>query len=337
MKDENLLMAPEQDVVLLSRVRLSRNYADIPFSPKLEGEQAQRNIERVDAAMNKMPEAGAYTLYRMKEQSPQQLRQLLEQHLISRSLIKRAEQSAALISTGYTVSVMINGEDHLRIQGLLPGLQLERSAELAFRVDDHLSTQGEFAFDPRWGYLTAGPTNAGTGLRAAVLLHLHALQAAGKAAQVGQEIARIGMSLRGLRGDGNRALGALYLLSNQATLGRTEEDIIRSLIAAAMQITGHERAMRTQMAAADKNAVADKLLRSLGILRYARIMEEKEFLGRMSDLRLAACLGMADIGVPKVDALMRELQQGALGAATGETDEARLNLLRADRLRSVLV
>ena len=313
MKDENLLMAPEQDVVLLSRVRLSRNYADIPFSPKLEGEQAQRNIERVDAAMNRMPEAGAYTLYRMKEQSPQQLRQLLEQHLISRSLIKRAEQSAALISTGYTVSVMINGEDHLRIQGLLPGLQLERSAELAFRVDDHLSAQGEFAFDPRWG-LTAGPTNAGTGLRAAVLLHLQPRRppASGPG---GGEIARIGIKPWGAAGRWQQGAGALYLLSKPGDPGPYRGGHHPLLIAAAMQITGHERAMRTQMVTADENAVADKL-RSLGYA-HARIMEEKEFLGRMSDLRLAACLGMVDIGVPKVDALMRELQQGALGRLPG--------------------
>ena len=338
MNNEDItLRAPEQDVVVSSRVRLARNYADTPFSPKMDAVLAQRTIERVVQAMGQLPEAGEYRCLRMNELSPARRQQLVEHHLISYDLLKYADWSAALISSGETVSIMVNEEDHLRIQGLLRGLQLQRAAELAFRVDDQLCAQGEFAFDPQWGYLTSCPTNTGTGVRASTLLHLPALSAAGQLSQIVQAIAKLGMTVRGLYGEGSDALGCMYQLSNQVTLGRTEEDIIRSLIAATLQITGHERAVREQMMAQDERGTSDKLMRSVGILKYARVMTVGELMPRMSDLRLAVSLGLVDYPMSGVDNLMTDMQPGSLATSAGEEkDEKALDVLRADILREAL-
>ena len=137
-----------------------------------------------------------------------------------------------VISSGETVSVMLNEEDHLRIQGLLPGMQLERSAELAFNADDALGAQNVYAFDPQWGYLTSCPTNVGTGMRASAMLHLPAITQNGQIGAIMQAVAKLGLTVRGLYGEGSEAQGDLYQLSNQVTLGRSEEDVIRSLQAA---------------------------------------------------------------------------------------------------------
>ena len=328
-------LAPEQDVVLSSRVRLARNYADIPFFPKMDDERAGLTIERARAAMERKPDD--YEFLRMAELSEDARNRLVERHLISYDLLKFSHWSAALISNGETVSIMVNEEDHLRIQGLLPGLQLERAAELAFKADDLLCEQGRFAYDAQWGYLTSCPTNAGTGMRASTMLHLPALSATGQIGSVIQAVAKLSMTVRGIYGEGSDAVGCLYQVSNQATLGRTEDDIIRALIAATLQLAGHERQVREAMSQQDAVAVADKLMRSVGILKTARMMSATEFMPRMSDLRVAASIGLVDYPINAVDALVWDMQNGSLAVRAGKTlSERARDALRADILRDVL-
>ncbi|MEF9974321.1 MAG: protein arginine kinase [Clostridia bacterium] len=328
--------APEQEVVVSSRVRLARNFSDRPFTPLMNAELAQQNIERVLGALDAGDDK-RYDFYRMNELSEEMRASLVERHLISNDLTKNLDWAAALIDKAQCVSVMINEEDHLRIQGLLPGLQLERAAELAFQVDDQMSAHAEFAFDSQWGYLTSCPTNTGTGMRASTMLHLPALNAAGQIGQIGQAIAKLGMTMRGLDGEGSDAVGCMYLISNQVTLGRAEEDILRSLIAATMQVSGHERATREQMLSQDATGVTDKLMRSLGILKYARVMTPTEMMTRMSDLRLAVTLGLADCPLPEIDRWTIELKTGTLSARSAEKlSERARDVLRAELLREKL-
>ncbi|MGJ4850802.1 ATP--guanido phosphotransferase [Bacillota bacterium Meth-B3] len=328
-------LAPEQDVVLSSRVRLARNYADIPFFPKMDGERAGLTIERARAAMERKP--GDYEFLRMAELSEDARNRLVERHLVSYDLLKFKQWSAALISSGETTSIMVNEEDHLRIQGLLPGLQLERAAELAFKADDRLSEQGRFAYDAQWGYLTSCPTNVGTGMRASTMLHLPALSATGQIGSIVQAVAKLSMTVRGIYGEGSDAVGCLYQVSNQSTLGRTEDDIIRALIATTLQLAGHERQVREAMNQQDAVAVADKLMRSVGILKTARMMSAAELMPRMSDLRVAASIGLVNFPVNAVDALVWDLQNGSLAVRAGEAlSERARDALRADILRDAL-
>ena len=173
------VLAPEQDVVISSRVRLSRNYEDLPFSPKLTREYAEEVIERTADAVFNTENGAAFTFLRMSELEEDARSRLVEHHLISYDLLKFVNRSAAMVSSAGTVTVMLNEEDHVRFQGLLPGLQLERSAEMALKLDEALGQRYPFAFDHQWGFLTACPANTGTGMRASVILHLPALSGGG--------------------------------------------------------------------------------------------------------------------------------------------------------------
>lgn len=329
--------APEQDVVLSSRVRLARNYQDVPFAPHMDADYAQKTIERAADAMLKSEEGQSFRLLRMAELSQDERTTLVEHHLVSYDLLKFADYSAALISSGETISVMVNEEDHLRIQGLLGGMQLERAADLAFKADDLLGADDVYAFDPQWGYLTSCPTNTGTGMRASAMMHLPALSATGQVGAVLQMVSKLGLTVRGLYGEGSDALGCLFQLSNQVTLGRTEEDMIKTLIAATLQIAGQERAVREQMKKSDPDALLDRLMRSVAILANARIMNLSEFMQRYSDMRLAAGMGLIDAPLSTVDRLMMDLQPASLNVrAERELTERERDMLRADILRAQL-
>lgn len=331
------IMAPEQDVIISSRVRLSRNYEDLPFSPKLTREYSEEVIDRTSEVVFNGVNGSAYTLLRMSELEEDARSRLVEHHLISYDLLKFVNRSAAMVSSAGTVTVMLNEEDHVRIQGLLPGLQLERAAEMALQLDENLEKRYPFAFDSQWGYLTACPANTGTGLRASVILHLPALNAAGQMGAVMQTIAKLGLTIRGLYGEGSESRGNLFQLSNQATLGRSEEDVIRSLAAAALQIVEHERVMRENAEKKDMLQLQDTLMRSWGELMYARLMTAKEFMSRYSDIRYAASMGYLHAPLPALDILMMDVQPGSLGVKAGKLIGQREGeILRAGILREEL-
>ena len=331
------VMAPEQDVVISSRVRLSRNYEDLPFSPKLTPEYAEEIIDRTTEAVFGTRNGAAFTFLRMADLEEDARSRLVEHHLISYDLLKFVNRSAAMISSAGTVTVMLNEEDHIRFQGLLPGLQLERSAEMALKLDEAVGEKYPFAFDHQWGFLAASPANTGTGMRASVILHLPALAGSGQMGAVMQTIAKLGLTVRGLYGDGSEARGNLYQLSNQATLGRSEEDVIRALSAATAQVVEHERSMREQAEKKDMLQLQDKLMRSWGELMYARLMNVGEFMNRYSDIRYAASMGYLHAPLPALDALMMDVQPGSIGVRAGKLMSPRESeILRAKTLREEL-
>lgn len=331
------VMAPEQDVVISSRVRLSRNYEDLPFSPKLNAEYAEEVIERTADVVFNTEHGAAFTLLRIGELEQDARSRLVEHHLISYDLLKYVNRAAAMVSSAGTITVMLNEEDHVRIQGLLPGLQLERSAEMALKLDEALEARYPFAFDPQWGFLTASPANTGTGMRSSVILHLPAITAAGQMGVVMQTIAKLGLAIRGLYGEGSEARGNLYQLSNQATLGRSEEDVIRAMAAATRQVVEHERSMREASEKKDMLQLQDSLMRSWGELTCARLMTGREFMQRYSDIRYAASMGYLHAPLPGLDQMMMDLQPGSLGVRAGKLISPRESeILRARLLREEL-
>lgn len=327
--------APEQDVVISSRVRLARNFEDIPFAHRQTDEQAEMCISRVASAIAQGRDGDAYRLYRMNELSEAQRMELSEHRLISNELLGAKDHGAAVISSGRNVSVMINEDDHMRIQGLMPGLQLERSAELAFCVDEDISKKYQLAFDSQLGYLTSYPTDVGTGMRISAVVHLPALTAARQVGPVMQAVSKLGLSLRGFYGDGSEARGQMYILNNQATLGRSEDDIIKSVTAAAEQIVGHERQMREKAEKADMLALQDRLMRSLGEVMNARIMTAREMTRRISDIRYAASMGYVHAPIAALDELIQDLQSGSLTIYAERTmTDREKDILRAELLRT---
>ncbi len=328
--------APSQqrDVVISSRVRLARNYQDIPFPTMMNDVWAAESVRRITDAVASVEDASAYRLVRMADISPVQRQSLVERHLISKDLFRRAELAAALIRQDERVSIMVNEEDHLRIQALMPGDQLTQAATLAREIDERIEQKVQYAFDEQLGYLTACPTNTGSGMRASEMLHLPALTMGGQMGAVGQGVAKLGLTIRGLYGEGSDAQGNLYQISNQITLGRTEQEIVETIEAVGKQIADLERRARQALTERDAIKLEDQLMRSVGVFTHARRMDSKEFMQRWSDVRLAAALGMVNIPPEQLDDLLYAAQPACMieKASKDLTAEQR-DQMRAELIR----
>jgi protein arginine kinase len=230
---------------------------------------------------------------------------------------------------------MINEEDHLRIQVLYPGFQLKQAWELADQIDDVLETSVSYAYDEKLGYLTSCPTNVGTGIRASVMMHLPALVITQQINRILQAITQVGLAVRGLYGEGSEATGNLFQISNQITLGQTEEEIIDNLHSVARQIIEHEKAARMKLMSESRTKITDRIRRSYGILSFAEVMDSKEAAQRLSDVRLGIDLGIVEHVPSRVmNELLIMTQPGYLqkhygkGLSPEERDLYRAKLIR---------
>lgn len=286
---------PSADIVLSSRVRLARNIEGIPFPHLMNDEQTARVMglaEEGAKELNRYGFLGRVELFQLSEVSPLERQVLVEKHLISPQQAREVKGKAVAISEDETVSIMVNEEDHLRIQCLFSGLQLAQAWELANRVDDALEGKINFAFSERRGYLTACPTNAGTGIRASVMMHLPALVMTNQAPRVFHTINQLGLAIRGLYGEGTEAKGNIFQVSNQITLGRSEEDIVAHLNGVVTQLIDHERQARAALQKEAGEQLEDRIGRAHGILSSARIMTSDEAMKLISDVRLGIDLGI---------------------------------------------
>jgi protein arginine kinase len=262
-------------------------------------EQGQSALQTVGQALSRL-ESGWHTrFFKLTDMKPLERRLLVEKHLASPLLVQDPiRHEAVAIDEEEDVSVMVNEEDHLRIQVLLPGLQLDQAWQVADRIDDSLEETLEFAFDATSGYLTAWPTNLGTGMRASVMLHLPALVMTRQAPQVFTTLAQVGIVVRGLYGEGSEALGNIFQISNQVSLGLTEEELCHNLTVIAQQIVGRERTAREQLKSQAGLALADRVARAWGILTNARIITSDEALNLLSDVKLGVDLGLLEGPLP---------------------------------------
>jgi protein arginine kinase len=286
---------PESDIVISSRVRIARNLSGYPF-PTLATE-SQREQLLADVQQASAQNHYHFHWQAMGELEPLAKQVLVEKHLISPNLANEARQSAVLISADETVSVMVNEEDHLRIQCLYAGLQVKEAWEQANAVDDLLEAKLDFAYDETRGYLTSCPTNVGTGIRASVMMHLPALVLTQQINRILAAITQVGLVVRGIYGEGSEATGNLFQISNQITLGQSEPEIIENLLSVVSQIITHERAARERLMKESPTRMLDKVQRSLGILTHAAIIDSKEAAARLSDVRLGIDLNLIE-GLP---------------------------------------
>lgn len=293
----------QKSVVVSGRIRLARNYADLPFSRPGKNPHAELCIERAVSAMQEAC-ADHYNLCRLSSLSPTDQLALVEKHLISRDLLKNGDSGAALIRDDQKISIMINEEDHLRIQAMVDNLDLEEAAREAFAAEEALEKVHGFSFDPQLGYLTSCPTNTGTGLRASLMLHLPMLDHFKQMGTVNQSVAKLGLTLRGIYGEGSDALGSVYQVSNQITLGRSEKDIVEAVTVVGRQLISMETKLRQRYLQNSPVELKDRIMRSYGLLRYAVSMDEKELMQHWSNLRLGICMGMLPHSPEQADRLL---------------------------------
>jgi len=321
---------PEQ-VIVSGRVRLARNYHDLPFLNLKSTENADKCIERASAGFEDCTEC--FTLYRLNEMTQNERQKLVERHLISRDLLKHASIGAALIREDRRLSIMINEEDHLRIQAIVSGFDLKTASEEAFRAEEMLEAICPFSFDHQLGYLTSCPTNTGTGMRASLMMHLPMLTRYKQMGNVNQNIAKLGLTIRGIYGEGSEALGDLYQVSNQVTLGRTEEEIIETVTAVGTQLIDMELSLREKAMEEKADEWLDALWRSLGLLRYARKMDEKEFMQHWSNLRLGAAMQQFSTPLTAIDELLTTAQNAHITRYAEQSDKP----LTVDQARCELI
>ncbi|MBF0253861.1 MAG: protein arginine kinase [Candidatus Omnitrophica bacterium] len=283
---------PNADIVMSSRIRLARNLDALAFSHWASKRQEREVLTRSEAAFAASKILKGSILIHMNDISDLDKQFLLERHLVSREQIVRPEFKAVAISDREMISIMVNEEDHLRSQVMQSGFALQEGWRIANQLDNELSVTLPFAFDPHWGYLTACPTNTGTGMRASVMLHLPALVMTKQVNRVIQAITKLGMVVRGLYGEGTDAEGNLFQVSNQITLGQSEPETIDHIERIIRQIIGHEENARKQLIKQNRELLYDKIWRALGVLKNAYIITSKETIHHLSMVRLGADLGV---------------------------------------------
>ncbi|MFV9511694.1 protein arginine kinase [Tepidibacillus sp. LV47] len=330
---------PESEIVISSRVRLARNLRNYPFPTLATDSQASAVVEEVRKALEQkeMKQISHFELIQMEDLTELQRRVLVEKHLISPNLAQESRKGAVALSENESISIMINEEDHLRIQCLYPGLQIYDAWKMASRIDDILEAKLDYAFDEKRGYLTSCPTNVGTGIRASVMLHLPALVISGQMNRMISAITQVGLTVRGIYGEGSEALGNLFQISNQITLGQSEEDIIENLYGVVKQLIDHEKQARAHLLRDSKVQIEDRVGRSYGILLHSKIIDSKEATGRLSDVRLGIDLKMIN-GLPPTifNELMVITQPGFLQHYAGEMTPFERDIKRADIIRQKL-
>lgn len=313
---------PDSDVVVSSRVRLARNFSAYPFPQRSTQEEREKIIsESCHALFDDNPVLKeSLDLVRFKDILPVDRQVLVEKHLVSKELAECDSEVGALISKDEQISIMINEEDHLRIQCLASGMQLEKVFELCNFLDDAISEKIDYAYSDTIGYLTSCPTNVGTAIRVSLMLHLPALTMTGYIRPVLESCGKLGLAVRGLYGENTEAYGNMYQLSNQVTLGKSEKDIVMSIKTIGYQIIEQERLLRLEILRSNPKKLEDRIMRSYGILRFARILTSEEALKRLSDLRLGINLGLIrKLSETDVNEMVLKIQPGNLQKYAGKT------------------
>lgn len=280
------------DVVVSSRVRLARNLSGYNFSLKLDNDEARKMIDETVSRIKNVSIIKDYTCYDFKNLNLYSRVAMKERHVISNFLLNQ-EVAAGMASPDENISIMLNEEDHIRIQSFVAGMDIKKAYEIADKIDDELGEALEFAYDEKYGYLTTCPSNVGTGMRVSYMLHLPALAGNDKIAGIATEIGRFGMVLRGVySSNDNTAIGDIYQISNQVTLGYSESEIIDNLNNITNQIINQERNLRKRLITNKKVTVMDNVFRSYGVLKYSRKLSLRDGLFLLSELRLGLAEGL---------------------------------------------
>lgn len=330
---------PQSSIVISSRVRLARNLNNIPFPTMLNKESGKQIIENLYDPELKAGAFENYHFYDMQDTGFVDRYALVERHLISPNLASHGSIGAALIREDETVSIMLNEEDHIRIQALLPGLQIREAWNIASEVDDVIESKLDYAFSEKLGYLTSCPTNVGTGLRASVMIHLPGLSMTANITKVLHAVTQVGLTIRGLYGEGTEFVGNIFQISNQITLGRSEEDTIDNLTGITEQIIDKEKEARQLLLENHRIHLEDRVYRAWGTLTNARIISGQEAMKLLSDIRLGVDIGiLQDIPVEILNRVMVETNNASLQKRSDvELNATERDIIRAEEIRKLIL
>ena len=333
--------ALDDGVIVSSRIRLARNLRKYPFPVRLGAEQAVAMLADMKNAVKneRNAVADAFTYINLSGAAEAVQNELLERHEISRELTLLEKPKALLRNERDYVYIMLNEEDHVRIQTIFPGENMEKAYEMADKIDDLIEESVEYAFDSDFGYLTACPTNTGTGMRASYMLHVPALEMSGQLTGIAQAITKFGMAMRGIHGEGSESMGGIVQISNQLTLGKSEQDILAGLKNVTKQVIEQEQQLRERLLADKRLELADRCFRAYGILTNCRRISTEEALRMLSDIRLGYVTGIFDKPRPRktIYHMMMDVQPWSLQKLAGKKAvDTERDVLRAAYLNKML-
>jgi protein arginine kinase len=328
----------DRDIVMSSRIRLARNLAQYPFLSRAD-DSVRVEIERtLRKQVTDLALGGRLTYFDVNQLEGIDRQFLVERQLISRELAESEGSRGVCISETENVSLMVNEEDHLRIQVLRSGFELDECWREIDHIDDMLEERVTYAFSEELGYLTACPTNVGTGIRVSVLLHLPALVLTKEISKVFQALQKISLAVRGLYGEGSQAMGDFYQISNQITLGRSEDQLLKNIRDVVPNIISYERKVRQALVKENRQTVHDKVSRAYGTLMSAQSISSEETMHLLSSVRMGITLGLIDdLPIPTVNELFIHTQPAHLQKLRKvHLDSADRNTARASYLRQRL-
>ncbi len=320
----------QNDVVISTSIHLARNIKQFPFPASLSMQDKLKVNSVIKNATEDIKDY-SFNYYEMKTLSQAEVVSLAERHLVSPEFASSRDGRALLLTEDEAVSVMLNEEDHIRLQVMYAGFALDEAYRTADRIDSQLSGKLQFAFDERLGYLTQDPTALGTGMKASVVLHLPALVTSSQITRLITTVSKLGLSLRGSYGEGAAAKGDLFRLSNTITLGISEKAAIENLKSIALQIAAQERVAREEIFKAP--VTEDRIFRAYGVLKYARMIDTNEFMELISLVRLGAVKGIINMDCAQIEALMIHMQPATISLSVDRP----LDRIERDKLRAQLV
>lgn len=332
-------IAADSDVVISSRVRLARNLETYPFAEKITEAQAVKLVDEVKQIAGSLNERTNRKFYACSISTLSEIDKtaMVERHIVSPLLAEKKQTTGLILSEDETVSIMINEEDHLRIQAIVGGFNIEQAYEEADKIDDIAYEKLHFAYDEKYGYLTSCPTNAGTGMRASCMVFLPALSSARMIQKLLEEVGKYGVTIRGIYGEGTKSLGSIYQISNQKTMGISESEIIENLKRIVMQVVKQERKRREYMLSVNADEIEDQVFRSYGVLRYARQISSDDAMALLSQLKFGVDCGLIKFDrVFNIHKLMMGVQPGCLQWTLGKNvgsatrDQSRAEYIRKE-------
>ncbi len=320
----------DNDVALSSRVRLARNLAGYPFGDRLTDDKKKEITEKINGIF--APIEG-WNITDFGSLSDAVRLGMADKHLVSREFAKGGEGASLISNEDNSVNIMIHEEDHIRIQAIVSGADLRGALGAAYKAEEMIDGTAELAYSEKYGYLTHCPTNLGTGMRASVMLHLPAYTEAGGIRNLALQLAKLGLTIRGMDGEGSTASAYLYQISNQVTLGVTEDEIIDRLESVIGQIITGERALREKMS---KPALRERARRNYGILMYAESVTSREITEMYSTMRLASAVGEVNIPVQKLDEMLMCSMPWAVAAETVDNTPLMRDKARAEGIHRII-
>ena len=326
--------APEDDIAVSTRIRLARNLSGLPFPARMSSEQRKElNLKVKNAVLqSNTPFAKNLKYIDMVDVPQTEIAAMVERHIISPEFAEENADRAIIISADESISIMIGEEDHVRIQVILGGLQLEKAYDTAEQLDSLLYNELHFAFDRSLGFLTECPTNLGTGLRASVMLHLPVTESNGEISSIAETVGKIGFTVRGMYGEGTKASASMYQVSNQITLGISEKNAIDNLKIITAQLIDKERKARNGL---NKIKLEDMCFRALGTLQNSRILSSKEMMDLLSRIKLGISMGIIKTDVLPIK-LFIEGQPNMLMKKYGQLEPEERDIYRAAFIRDAL-